>query len=41
MHVAFLFVSAIIFASGLAWLAGVKYLAADTAAVEEATARPQ
>jgi hypothetical protein len=41
MHVAFLFVSAIIFASGLAWLAGVKYLAADTAAVEEATARRQ
>ena len=41
MHVAFLFVSAIIFASGLAWLAGVKYLADDTAAVEEATARPQ
>jgi MFS family permease len=41
MHVAFMFVSAIIFASGLAWLAGVKYLAADTAAVEEATARPQ
>jgi MFS transporter, Spinster family, sphingosine-1-phosphate transporter len=41
MHVAFLFVSALIFASGLAWLAGVKYLAADTAAVEEATARPQ
>jgi MFS transporter, Spinster family, sphingosine-1-phosphate transporter len=34
MHVAFLFVSAIIFASGLVWLLGVKYLPADTAAVE-------
>ena len=37
MHVAFLFVSGIIFASGLAWLVGVKYLPADTAAVEKAT----
>jgi MFS family permease len=37
MHVAFLFVSAIIFASGLVWLLGVKYLAADTAAVESRT----
>jgi MFS transporter, Spinster family, sphingosine-1-phosphate transporter len=36
MHVAFLFVSGIIFASGLAWLLGVKYLPADTAAVETA-----
>ena len=34
MHVAFLFVSGIILASGLAWLFGVKYLPADTAAVE-------
>ncbi len=34
MHVAFLFVSAIIFASGVTWLLGVKYLPADTAAVE-------
>lgn len=34
MHVAFLFVSAIIFLSGLVWLIGVKYLPADTAAVE-------
>ena len=34
MHVAFLFVSAIIFASGVTWLFGVKYLPADTAAVE-------
>src|SRR5438874_3305460 len=33
MHVAFLFVSGIIFASGLAWLIGAKYLPADTAAV--------
>jgi MFS family permease len=36
MHVAFLFVSGIIFLSGLAWLIGVKYLPADTAAVESA-----
>jgi len=36
MHVAFLFVSGIIFVSGLAWLIGVKYLPADTAAVETA-----
>jgi MFS transporter, Spinster family, sphingosine-1-phosphate transporter len=36
MHVAFLFVSGIIFASGLVWLIGVKYLPADTAAVETA-----
>ena len=36
MHVAFLVVSGIIFASGLAWLVGVKYLPADTAAVETA-----
>jgi MFS family permease len=34
MHVAFLFVSGIILLSGLLWLAGVKYLPADTAAVE-------
>jgi hypothetical protein len=34
MHVAFLFVSAIILASGLVWLLGVKYLPADTAAAE-------
>ena len=34
MHVAFLFVSGIILASGLVWLSGVKYLAADTAAIE-------
>ena len=37
MHVAFLFVSGIIFASGVVWLFGVKYLAADTAAVERRT----
>jgi MFS family permease len=36
MHVAFLFVSGIIFFSGLVWLIGVKYLPADTAAVETA-----
>jgi predicted MFS family arabinose efflux permease len=34
MHVAFLFVSGIIFASGIVWLLGVKYLHADTEAVE-------
>jgi len=37
MHVAFLFVSGIIFLSGLVWLFGVKYLPADTAAVESQT----
>jgi MFS family permease len=37
MHVAFLFVSAIILASGVTWLFGVKYLPADTAAVESRT----
>ena len=37
MHVAFLFVSGIIFLSGLVWLIGVKYLPADTAAVEKQT----
>jgi MFS transporter, Spinster family, sphingosine-1-phosphate transporter len=37
MHVAFLFVSAIIFASGITWLFGVKYLPVDTAAVESRT----
>ena len=36
MRVAFLFVSGIIFFSGLVWLIGVKYLPADTAAVETA-----
>jgi len=35
MPVAFLFVSGMIFASGLAWLIGAKYLPADTAAVED------
>lgn len=34
MHMAFLFVSGIIFLSGLVWIIGVKYLPADTAAVE-------
>jgi MFS family permease len=38
MHVAFLFVSGMIFLSGLTWLIGVKYLPADTAAVESQTA---
>ena len=37
MRVAFLFVSGIILLSGLAWLIGVKYLPADTAAVESQT----
>jgi MFS family permease len=39
MHVAFLFVSGIILLSGVAWLIGVKYLPADTAAVENAGAK--
>jgi hypothetical protein len=34
--VAFLFVSGIILLSGVVWLIGVKYLHADTAAVETA-----
>jgi MFS family permease len=34
MHIAFLFVSGIILASGVVWLLGVKYLPADTAAVD-------
>lgn len=37
MNIAFLLVSAVIFASGLAWIYGVKYLPADMAAVEAAT----
>jgi MFS family permease len=37
MHVAFLFVSGIILLSGVAWLIGVKYLPADTTAVESQT----
>jgi len=37
MHVAFLFLSGIILLSGAAWLIGVKYLPADTAAVESRT----
>jgi MFS transporter, Spinster family, sphingosine-1-phosphate transporter len=36
MHVAFLFVSGIILLSGVVWLIGVKYLPADTAAIERA-----
>jgi MFS transporter, Spinster family, sphingosine-1-phosphate transporter len=36
MRVAFLFVSGIILLSGVVWLIGVKYLPADTAAVEDA-----
>ncbi len=38
MHIAFLFVSGIILASGVVWLIGVKYLPADTAAAETAAA---
>jgi MFS family permease len=37
MHIAFLFVSGIILVSGVVWLLGVKYLPADTAAVESRT----
>ena len=39
IRIAFLFVSGIIFAAGIAWLVGAKYLPADTAAVENATAK--
>jgi MFS transporter, Spinster family, sphingosine-1-phosphate transporter len=39
IRIAFLFVSAVIFASGIAWILGAKYLAADTARVEQATTR--
>jgi MFS family permease len=41
IRVAFLFVSGIIFAGGLAWLFGAKYLPADTERVERATAAVQ
>jgi MFS family permease len=37
MRVAFLFMSGIMLAAGVTWLMGVKYLSADTAAVERAT----
>lgn len=39
IRIAFLFVSGIILAGGLTWLFGAKYLAADTAAVENAIAK--
>ena len=39
IRMAFLFVSAVILASGLVWIFGAKYLAEDTARVEAATAR--
>jgi predicted MFS family arabinose efflux permease len=39
IRVAFLFVSGVIFASGVVWILGAKYLAEDTARVEAATAR--
>lgn len=38
IRIAFLFVTAIMLVSGFIWLAGMKFLAADTAAVEKATA---
>lgn len=38
IRIAFLFISGIILASGIAWLFGVKYLPADTERVERATA---
>ena len=41
MHIAFLFVSGVILASGLAWLVGAKYLPADTAAVESSSVTEQ
>lgn len=40
IRMAFLFVSAVILASGVAWIIGAKYLPEDTARVEAATARP-
>ena len=39
IRVAFLFVSGVILASGVAWILGAKYLEADTARVEAATVR--
>jgi hypothetical protein len=38
IRIAFLFVTAVMLLSGIIWLAGMKFLPADTAAVEEATA---
>jgi hypothetical protein len=39
IHVAFLFVSVVILLSGITWILGAKYLAADTAVVETAGAK--
>jgi MFS transporter, Spinster family, sphingosine-1-phosphate transporter len=41
MNVAFLFVSVIMLVAAIAWLMGVKYLPADTAAVEAATPKEE
>ena len=41
MNVAFLFVSVIMLVAAIAWLIGVKYLPADTAAVEAATPKAE
>jgi MFS family permease len=41
MNVAFLFVSVIMLVAAVAWLMGVKYLPADTAAVEAATPKSE
>jgi MFS transporter, Spinster family, sphingosine-1-phosphate transporter len=41
MNVAFLFVSVIMLVAAIAWLMGVKYLPADTAAVEAATPKAE
>ncbi|MFZ3376097.1 MAG: MFS transporter [Chthoniobacterales bacterium] len=41
MNVAFLFVSVIMLVAAIAWLLGVKYLPADTAAVEAATPKAE
>ena len=41
MNVAFLFVSVIMLVAAVAWLMGVKYLPADTAAVEAATPKAE
>jgi len=41
MNVAFLFVSVVMLVAAIAWLLGVKYLPADTAAVEAATPKEE
>ena len=40
IRIAFLFVTGVMLLSGIIWLAGMKYLPNDTAAVEESAAPP-